>query len=228
MDKVTSESICLNAVLISLYTLFLRSEPSDEPYELPLLWLSMARGVRTVLSDVYYQLLESKSRLCPLLEAQPTIWKEKFTAYKGPSRPFQCLLDYRYEEDQIDEATLAAYRDTVAYLERFYISSENNEPPFTLRRIFSGFPALVPKRFLDLITNQDPRALVITAYMFALAKKVEDIWWLRGIPEREVRGINNLIPKEWKWAMDWPLSLVSQMSSKEPGNRYVASRSVIG
>lgn len=208
LDGSTSESVCLNAVLIPLYTLFLRLEPSTEPYEPPLLWLSMARGIRTVLREVYHSLVQSNSRLCPLLLAQPTVWFQ--TPYKGPEKIFQFLLDYRRDEEEMDEKTEKAYGETIAYLERLYMSIQTKEPDWIVRRLFTGFPPVVPGEFLDFVYEKRPRALVTVAYLFALAKPVEDIWWLRGIPEREVHGINTIMPPEWKWTMDWALKLISE------------------
>ncbi|KAJ5825274.1 hypothetical protein N7474_002412 [Penicillium riverlandense] len=208
IDKSTSESVCLNAILISLYALFLRSEPSTEPYEPPLLWLSMARGIRTVLKEVYHDLVRSNSRLCPLLLAEPTIWFQG--PYKGPKKPFHFLFEYRRDEEEMDDKTVKAYRDTIAYLERLYMAIQTNEPDFVVRKLFTGFPPIVPGEFLDFVYERRPRALVIMAYFFALAKNIEDTWWLRGIPEREVRGINSIVPPEWKWTMGWALNLISE------------------
>ncbi|KAJ5183504.1 hypothetical protein N7492_001120 [Penicillium capsulatum] len=215
LDSTISESVCLNAVLISFYTLFLRSEPSTAPYEPPLLWLSMARGIRTVLKSVYHKLLQNNSRLCPLLLAQPTLWNQNSTFYKGPAHPFEFLLEYRQEEEVMNEETIDAYRQTIAYIERFYICSQNQEPDYVLRKTFNGFPPIVPAPVLDFIAEKRPRALAILAYHFAIAKRVEDVWWLRGIPEREVRGISSIMPPEWKWTMVWPLNLISQAPGRE-------------
>lgn len=213
LDSSTSESVCLNAVLISFYTLFLRSEPPTEPYEPPLLWLSMSRGIRTVMKHVYHQLIRNNSRLCPLLLVQPTLWNESSTFYKGPAKPFQFILEHRQHEELMDEQTIAAYSQAIAYVERFYVATQINEPDYALRKMFGGFSPIVPDTFLDFVGQKRPRALAILAYHFAIAKKVENIWWLHGIPEKEVRGINTLMPADWKWIMVWPLHLLSE----EPG-----------
>lgn len=218
LDNTTSESVCLNAVLISLYTLFLRSEPSSEPYEPPILWLSMSSGIRTVLKSVYHTLVRNNSRLCPLLLAQPTLWNQTSTFYKGPAHPFQFLLDYRPSDEVMDEDTVTAYAETIAYVERFYICVQNREPEYVLRKTFSGFPPIVPTAFLGFVAEKRPRALAILAYHFSLVKSVDNVWWLRGIPEREVRGIASIMPEEWKWTMAWPLNLVSELSGRE--NEY--------
>lgn len=208
LGRSTSESVCLNVILISLYTLFLRSEPSTEPYEPPLLWLSMARGIRTVLADAYHVLVQSDSRLCPLLLAQPSAWLQG--PYEDPQRTFHFLLEYRRDEEEMDEKTEKAYSDTIAYLERIYRAIQTIEPDWIIRKLFTGFPPIVPDEFLDFVYERRPRALVILAYLFTLAKNIEDTWWLRGIPEREVRGINSILPPEWKCTMVWALDLISE------------------
>lgn len=216
LNENTNEAVCLNAVLISLYTLFLRSEPSTEPYQPPMLWLSMAHGIRTIMKSVIHQLVRNSSRICPLIFAQPTLWgKEQSCLYEGPLKPFHFLLEYRLDEEEMDEKDKKAYSGAVEYLERLYIAMETREPEFIIRKMFSGFPPVVSRDFIQLVSEKRPRALAVLARLFAIGKTVENIWWLRGIPEKEIIGINGIMPVSWKWTMDWPLSLVSKRSPAE-------------
>ena len=217
LDNTTTEAVCINSVLLSLYTLFLRSEPSALPYDPPVMWLTLAHGIRTVMKSVYHRLVANNSPLCPLLFAQPAVWKDEDRAqriYNGPMKPFQFILRYRQEDDRMDKETLEVYEEAVAYLERIYISVQKGEVGFVLRRMFCGFPPVVPQAFISFVAERRPRALVILAYNFALIKEHENIWWLRGIPEREVHGLNSIIPPEWKWMMIWPLHVISTGSAQ--------------
>jgi hypothetical protein len=165
-----------------------------------------------VLKIVYDQLISNNSPLCPLLQAQPAVWKSADRTqrvYNGPIKPLQFLLHYRQEDDSMDSAAFAVYEEGIVYLERFYIAVQKGEPDHVLRRMFSGFPPVVPQPFITFVAERRPRALVMLAYLFALVKEFEDIWWLRGIPEREVHGINSIIPAGWTCMMDWPLHVVS-------------------
>lgn len=226
LDANTSESICLNAILISLYTLFLRSEGTTEPYEPPILWLSMARGIRTVVKTVYHQLMASNSRLCPLLVAQPTIWHRDSTESNvPPTKSFHYLLEYRREE--MTDTVENAYCGAIAYLERLYFAAQAREPDFVIRKIFTGFPPVIPRLFLEFISEKRPRALAILAHLFALAKRVENVWWLRGIPEQEVRGIESIMPADWKWALDWPIRVISHDVSADDASSPLTMRAVI-
>ncbi|KAJ5748329.1 uncharacterized protein N7511_010025 [Penicillium nucicola] len=211
-DHTVTEAVCMNTVLLSLYTLFLRSEPSTAPYDPPVMWLSLAYGIRIVLKNVYDQLITNNSPLCPLLQAQPAMWKSADRTqriYNGDMKPLRFLLHYRPEDDCLDSAAFSVYEEGIAYLERFYIAVQKGEPVHILRRMFSGFPPVIPQPFIGFVAERRPRALVMLAYLFALVKEFEDIWWLRGIPEREVRGLNSIIPAEWNCMMIWPLHVVS-------------------
>jgi hypothetical protein len=179
-----------------------------------MMWLSMSHGIRTIMKNVFHQLVRNNSRLCPLLFAQPTFWdkKEPICAYEEPSRPFHFLLEYRTEEEVMDDKDTQAYTVAVEHLERLYIAIETSEPAFMIRKIFTGFPPVVSRDFIQLVSERRPRALAILGRLFAMGKTVDNIWWLHGIPEKEVIGISSIMPIPWKWTMDWPLNLISKKS----------------
>jgi hypothetical protein len=184
----------------------------------------MARGVRTVIKAVYHQLMASNSRLCPLLVAQPTVWqRESSDSDENSAKPFHYLLEYRKEE--MTDTVQNAYCGAIAYLESLYSAVQGRQPEFVIRKIFNGFPPVVPKLFLDFVVEKRPRALAILAHLFALAKSVDNIWWLCGIPEQEVRGIDSIIPADWKWALAWPLTMIS--NSANEASSPLTMRSVI-
>ncbi|CAG8040331.1 unnamed protein product [Penicillium salamii] len=217
LDETTTDAVCFNTVLLSLYTLFLRSEPSKLPYNPPVMWLTLAQGIRTVIKSVYTQLVANNSPLCPLLFAAPDVWRSadrEERIYTGPMKPLQFLLHYRQEDDAMDQATLEVYEEAVAYIERFYIAVQKGEEDYLLRRMFSGFPPVIPQAYIGYVAARRPRALVILAYAFALIHEHDDIWWLRGIPAREVEGINSLIPPDWKWLMIWPCHVIAVGSAQ--------------
>lgn len=217
LDNTTTDAVCFNTVLLSLYTLFLRSEPSTLPYDPPVMWLTLAQGIRTVIKSAYEKLVANNSALCPLLFAAPDVWRSpdrEQRIYNGPQKPLQFLLHYRPEDDGMDKETLEVYEEAVAYIERFYIAVQKGEEDYMLRRMFCGFPPVIPQAYIAYVAARRPRALIILAYAFALVHEHEDIWWLRGIPAREVEGINGIVPAEWKWLMIWPLHVISTGSAQ--------------
>ena len=213
---VADEPVCVNAMLISFYALALRRETFPEPYEPPTQWLYMARGVRAVVRTIYHQAMQSSgSRIRPIMLESPHIpvaSRNKLICSDtraSPPPPFGFLLHCHCDEEQADEKLRKAYTVSVVYLNSLYAAVKNRAPDYEVRKRFTGFPAIVPKRFLALVAEKRPRALVILAHFFAFGKLVEDIWWLRGIPEREVYGVYSILPPQWRWAMNWPLLLAS-------------------
>jgi hypothetical protein len=112
-----------------------------------------------------------------------------------------------------DNTTL---EDKEVYIEAFdYLSSICNALtggvlPALIQRKISYFVPRLPRRFLDLLGRKDPRAMALMARDLSLLKLVDWAWWLHGaqgmaVEEYHVRGICELMPIEWLWAMDWPL-----------------------
>src|SRR5258708_4525206 len=69
----------------------------------------------------------------------------------------------------------------------------------------------LPDRFTSLLEEMRPRALAIIAYLIAMPKKLDHIWSVCRIPEREVRSIQDLLPNEWHCALRWPLGMVGSI-----------------
>ena len=68
---------------------------------------------------------------------------------------------------------------------------------------------MVPLHFKTFVRERRPRALVLLAYYFAVLKAVDNVWWIRGVPEREVFGLQAIIPERWQWAMVWPIQKIA-------------------
>ncbi|RAH75651.1 uncharacterized protein BO66DRAFT_302649, partial [Aspergillus aculeatinus CBS 121060] len=218
---VVSEALCMNTILICLYALTLRGCASGTTspcptYEPPLLWLHMSRGIRLMIGRAYHGLVGAKARIAPLLMAKPLVHGGAATAAitsrgisnanssSGEIRPLQFLLDCNPDDEGETPQIRAVYDECVKYLEGMYVAVvDRGEAGFDLRKRFSSFGPMTPAPFVGLVADRRPRALVILAYLFALAKGAEEVWWLKGIPEREVRGIYGVLPGRWKRAMRW-------------------------
>jgi hypothetical protein len=75
-------------------------------------------------------------------------------------------------------------------------------------------PIRLPPLFLELVAQKDARALALLARNLALLRVVESIWWLHGtgktqqVADHAITGIQNLMPPEWAWTMEWPLQIL--------------------
>lgn len=75
----------------------------------------------------------------------------------------------------------------------------------------------MPKSFLQMALANNPRALLVLAYFFALASRLKSVWWLGDVPERGLRKTFAALPKEWKTLMCKPFDIAG-MPLDEPAN----------
>jgi hypothetical protein len=174
------------------------NQDGQEGYILPLQWFHSFQGVKAVILASWIWLRESE-RVRPIIQAQPALALDM-----NPEEPkfFGLLLEGLNEQlEAIEESrrtdTRQAYEHSVAYLNWAYQKPD--------RARILGFPAIVSRRFVEMIGEKDPRTLVITSCFFAMTKAVDDVWWLQGIAKSEISGIVSLLPDEWHSKMDWAI-----------------------
>ncbi|KFY98255.1 hypothetical protein V500_01752 [Pseudogymnoascus sp. VKM F-4518 (FW-2643)] len=85
-------------------------------------------------------------------------------------------------------------------------------------RLLVLFPILTPKLFIDLVSEQQPRALVLLAHYFALLVAYREVWWIGEVGRREIKGIHSALPVGWHRYMVWPLQVVQEGSLTELRN----------
>jgi len=181
-------------------------QDGHEGYILPLQWFHSFQGVKAVVLASWKWLRESE-RVRPIIQAQPPLALDlkpeqpKFFGYllEGLNEQLQTIDQSRQVETQ------QAYEHSVAYL------NWAHQKPDRARIL--GFPAIVSRRFVELIGEKDPRALVITSCFFAMTKAVDDVWWLQGIAKSEVYGVMSLLPAEWQNKMDWAIRVAHHEAS---------------
>lgn len=122
---------------------------------------------------------------------------------------FPALLDFQDPSENLDPERISAYKWCMAFIGHSLTWIESGDDPSKIRRLLSGYGAMSPPVYKTMIRKRQPRALVILAHYFAILKAVDSVWWLRGIPEREVFGIQSNLPERWQWAMAWPIQKLS-------------------
>jgi len=180
---------------------FQNSDREDEDglgYTLPLQWFHSFQGVKAVVLASWIWLRESE-RIRPIIQAQPALQLDLNREQPKFFDPLLEGLDEQLESIQLSRQveTRQAYDHSVAYLNWAYQKPD--------RARILGFPAIVSRRFVEMIGEKDPRTLVITSCFFAMTKAIDEVWWLQGIAKSEVCGIMSLLPNEWQSRMDWAI-----------------------
>jgi len=167
----------------------------------PLHWFRPYQGIKAILEAEWEWL--QKSSVSPLLKAgveylnNPVPILQQRQQLGVPELPFDFLLEGLFLEEH-DAETIDAYETTVAHLNTIGFS------PIVVHIL--RFPAVVPRRFVEMVEAQDPRTLAIVGYFFMLLKKVDQfwqVWWLQGTIDDEFKTLMELLPKNWHPKMEW-------------------------
>ncbi|KAM0165044.1 hypothetical protein ACHAPG_000294 [Botrytis cinerea] len=215
-----------------------------KPYTLPTHWLQMARGTASVFAVALGLIRhDPNAKAMALLRTKPALTKPEERLNRPEIHPlFNAILAYpsphisispqSYSENggydpSIPPTHLTAYLQTLSYLSSIHLNIMQREHPMATARRFTAFGLQVPKLFIDLVEERQPRALVIFAYYFAMAtclvegggpsdritlqmKNGEDLdlgktfWWMGSMVRREIGGISGILPGGWEGLMSWP------------------------
>jgi hypothetical protein len=197
-------------MVITLKSLLSRFEPGgDVRYETPLPWFRATRGVRVIASASKPWIMASK--LSPLLQETLQDIILDHVVDDPIFTPLMASLESNSEPENMQ-----TYASAIQYLSWIYATREGVEDNHALRKKILAFIYWVSPLFMSLLGVRDPRALVITAHFFGLIKGAEEVWFLKGLAEKEILGIRTLVPEDWMWAMEWPLKQI-QSPSALPG-----------
>jgi hypothetical protein len=203
VSEDNAEALFSTATLIAFQSTASRCfDDSDDEYTLPLAWFHSYQGIKTVVI-ASWQWLRNSTRIQPIISGQPPI---SLDLHPNKKTFFSTLLDGMDEQLSVEpERTRAetkqGYEHAIAFLNWAHQKPE--------RARITAFAATVSRRFVALIGQHDPRALVIIACFFAMTKIVDDVWWLRGFAKKEVNGIYALLPAEWLVKMEWPVRIAN-------------------
>lgn len=224
LSKSNADAVCLTSSINRIASFALLQERGMSSYTPPMSWLTMCNGAEKVFevtwdwikddeNSLAMQMLRRTPVLPPVLNGAEPIFCESNR---------QALL-YLLPHNQADDPgepwpadVHEAYTSTISYIGSILIAIAGQEEPSDICRRVAGFPVLIQKRFIDLVNEMQPRALVVLAHYFAILARFRDVWWVGGSGEREVLGIRSVLPDEWQHLMAWPLKTMEEASFRLP------------
>jgi len=70
---------------------------------------------------------------------------------------------------------------------------------------FLVWPGAVPTDYVRLLHHQHPIALIILAHYCVLIKKIETVWYLRGLGQSLLSSIHEVLSQRWRPWLEWPM-----------------------
>jgi hypothetical protein len=70
------------------------------------------------------------------------------------------------------------------------------------------WPVQVPQRFVEMVAEKRPEALVVVAYYFVLMKEIEGFWFMNGCAKRLLGQVISQLGKRWIKHIEWPMKVL--------------------
>lgn len=208
LDSTVFDAVCFSALIMVMNSFAMLQERELEQYTPPTEWLQMGKGAGVVFSIlISCASQDDKPKIMAIVEGDSAV---DDTLFSQKSRiPFKSLLQpwvHGNSSEVWDDETREAYEETVSFVGSMLHGLDLNEPIHARSRRIIAFTLQIPPKFIDLVVAQEPRALVIFAYFWALCTKAEEVWWLGDTPKKELQGLQSIVPPEWQPLLQWPLS----------------------
>ncbi|THZ96088.1 hypothetical protein D6C82_07278 [Aureobasidium pullulans] len=214
-----ADALCFTSILMTMNAFGSLQERVRHPYHPPTDMLRLGIGA----CAVYEEALKSarkfpSSKIVTFIENQPFFCSIPRMFDEEHRGPFVGILGPKnaqgvYEDSELWNTDVRqAYEYTLSYIGTMYTAVLNEENLHQICTRIAAFALYVPKKFVDMVEELRPRALVVLAHFFALAAKGSAHWWVGQTPMREVQGLRRIVPLEWQRHMRWPLV----MSGLEP------------
>ncbi|KAK8085216.1 hypothetical protein PG997_006487 [Apiospora hydei] len=217
IDTDIAEPIWLSAVVLSnLYWLISHHARPNETYELPLEAWDMVGGV----SRLYAHRLELLTKLgygwfgydiVPSTLPDEDLGPERRASLQALDTDMSTLME-SFDITQAEEQKM--YADAKDYVLLYYRAYFSGSEAKTLRRYIGTMALMLGPEYLQRIRGHDPLAMALYARMLVLMRLLDFAWWMNGggeyeVMERDVYGMEQLMPSHLCWCMDWPLKVLS-------------------
>ena len=215
--------------ILSVYVPLRGMLPEDRLESTPLLvrWLTMSAALRDVFNVTYGT---GGNLVSYINNSVLTLLRdEERTHDYNFGQPFRALIDFEDPGEVLTSVSVPIYTSILAYISKTLNAlTVDREPPSLMIRRINSLGSFHPKEFVTFVAEERPRALAILAHAFALMKAANQIWWFKGIADREVPRICASLPDRWQWAAKWPLEMLETCERLQYHQDAVTKRWYLG
>ena len=214
LSEESFDAVCITSTMLRLIALVMLRDRSLNPYIPPVSWLQMTKGAMDVFKAAHKWMRKNEDSIAfRLTKRMPVVFDDE--AKFGVSNRQELLhLLHRDEEDianeRWDPKDQEAYETTISYIGGIWILMKGPETVGEICRRLALFPSFIQSRFIDLIKDQQPRALAVLAHYFALLASFRNVWWIGDTGRREVQALSTVLSGKWNHLMNWPLKVMEE------------------
>ena len=176
------------------------TKDSDEPTE----WLSLIRGVRSILMSVWPWVKNgSLGGLLPDGIEQPNPRELSEAAENQFHQLLRLCAGVSAEADVVD-----AYRETIHGLRTCYVKLYTKAPTECEVSIAFLWPVMIPQNFVTMLNSRAPEALIILAHYCVILHHLDGYWWKSGWTGHLLDNIYRVLDESWHSWIQWPTSMI--------------------
>lgn len=190
------------------------AERSLNPYVPPTDWFQMMLGSTEVFKTAWAWIGEDENSIARIVTKRKPDMSDAEALFRASNgEGFMHLLGRTPDDERAepwDDEIQKTYMLVICYIGGLQIAIKANATADELTRRALGFALVLPKKFIRLLEEERPRALVVMAHYFALLAKLRGIWWIGHTGRREIRAINSVLSGEWQRMIRWPLMAIEE------------------
>ncbi|RPB08076.1 hypothetical protein P167DRAFT_494741 [Morchella conica CCBAS932] len=220
--KDSCEALFISSSLIVVFAtaspLIPGNSMENDPWNIPE-WIPLIRGVHSILHEVW-DWVESGC-LGQMLKVQfyerTGISSDETEALNALYR--LCTDTTESDADEIKDTEVSStYFGAIHKLRKSFVSCTDPDMQFNTTSLIFQWPICVSDKYVLLLKERRPRALIIFAYYCVLLKRMEIAWWVGGRAEYELGRIERSIRdlEKWKKWLEWPVKMVRGGTQIEP------------
>jgi hypothetical protein len=204
IDESNYEAVLFFAAILDPYSTAISMSATDVNHALDSILQSFAltRRLRPMVAQFYPTVLASSfTRLIPK-DTQGLDWQRTESPMNTELvklRKFSDVVEHLYPPDIVE-----AYKGAVHVLDLVFEHVANQRPNLPSHALVKMWVHLVKPRFLELLSERQPGALIIFAHYGVLLKRIDHYWFLEGFAEQVLHIADTFVPGEWKAWLDWP------------------------
>ncbi|KFY33594.1 hypothetical protein V494_07476 [Pseudogymnoascus sp. VKM F-4513 (FW-928)] len=234
LNKDNADVALLTASVIRLCAFVVLQDRELTQYTPPTEWFLLTKEAGIVFKESYPYVKDDPSSLSRELLQNNQQLTDKGAVFEG-KKPWDLEIAFtvkepkflahmmeRTQDHERDEPWNAdieeVYKQVISFIGTSKSSADAKNNSGDNLRLLILFPIMTQKLFIDLVSEQQPRALVLLAHYFALLVAFREVWWIGDMGRREIQGIMSALPVSWHKHMDWPLEVVREGSTTELKN----------
>ncbi|KAI1103746.1 C6 finger domain-containing protein [Jackrogersella minutella] len=214
VNKETADVVCLTSCLMRTSALIQLHGRNREPYTPPWQWLALARTSTSTFAEAFEQVgPDPTSAAFQLIKLTSHLHEDGKLPNRGNFERLRYLMDRPRELQAVeywDSEIQETYERSLKYLSTILDLMDAEGSSAAVLRMVLVFPMFTDERFIELVREGLPRALVILAHHFAMFKDFHDLWWIGNIGVDEVAAIANAVDERWQRFLAWPLQVIQE------------------